>query len=59
MSPRRWLTMSQRAWRIVGVEDRMLLLDSFGEQTQVDLSKAKWEKHTEKAVEALMATSRH
>ena len=44
-----WLTMSQRAWRIVAVEDRTLLLDSFGEQTQVDLSRAKWEKYCEKA----------
>ena len=49
-----WLTMSQRAWRIIAVEDRMLLLDSFGEQTQVDLSRAKWEKYCEKAVEVLM-----
>ena len=50
-----WLIMSQRAWRITGVEDKTMILDSFGEQTQVDLSRAKWEKHTEKAVEALMA----
>ena len=40
---------SQRAWRIVAVEDRTLLLDSFGEQTQVDLSRAKWGKYCEKA----------
>ena len=50
-----WLIMSQRAWRIVAIEDRMLILDSFGEQTQVDLSRAKWEKYTEKAVEVLNA----
>ena len=50
-----WLTMSQRAWRIVAVEDRTLLLDSFGEQTQVDLSRAKWEKYCEKACEVLEA----
>jgi hypothetical protein len=50
-----WLTMSQRAWRVVAIEDKTMILDSFGEQTQVDLSRAKWEKHTDKAVEALMA----
>jgi hypothetical protein len=32
-----------------------LLLDSFGEQTQVDLSRAKWEKYCEKACEVLEA----
>ena len=50
-----WLTMSQRAWRIVTVESRVLFLESFGEQTQVDLSRAKWEKYIEKAVEVLDA----
>ena len=50
-----WLVMSQRAWRIIAIEDRMLILDSFGEQTQVDLNRAKWEKYTEKAAEALNA----
>lgn len=50
-----WLIMSQRAWRIVTVEDRMMVLDSFGESTQIDLTRAKWGKYTEKAVEALMA----
>ena len=50
-----WITMSQRAWRIVAVEDRTLLLDSFGEQTQVDLSRAKWGKYCEKACEVLEA----
>jgi hypothetical protein len=50
-----WLIMSSRSWRIVTIEDRMMILDSFGDKTQVDLSRAKWEKYTEKAVEALMA----
>lgn len=50
-----WLVMSQRAWRIVAIEDRMMIFDSFGEQTQVDLNRAKWEKYTEKAVEVLNA----
>jgi hypothetical protein len=50
-----WLIMSQRSWRIVALESRTLFLESFGEKTQVDLSRAKWEKYTEKAVEALMA----
>jgi hypothetical protein len=50
-----WLTMSQRAWRIVAIESRVLFLESFGEQTQVDLSRAKWGKYCEKAAEALEA----
>ena len=50
-----WLTMSQRAWRIVAVESRVLFLESFGEQTQVDLARAKWEKYCEKAAEVLEA----
>ena len=44
-----WLTMSQRAWRIIAVESRVLFLESFGEQTQVDLSRARWEKYCGKS----------
>ena len=53
-----WLTMSQRAWRIIAVEDKMLLLESyFGEQTQVDLAVARQVGKilAEKAAEALSA----
>jgi hypothetical protein len=50
-----WLIMSQRAWRIQTIEDRMMVLDSFGESTQVDMSRAKWDKYIEKAVEAMNA----
>lgn len=50
-----WMIMSQRAWRVVGIEDKTLLLNSFGEEEQVNLSRAKWEKYLDKAVEALMA----
>ena len=50
-----WVTMSQRAWRIIAVESRVLFLESFGEQTQVDLARAKWEKYCEKAAEVLEA----
>ena len=52
-----WINMSQRAWRIIAIESRVMFLESFGEQTQVDLSKAKWEKWTEKALEVLNARS--
>jgi hypothetical protein len=44
-----WLIIDQRAWRIVDAEDRTLMLDSFGEQMQIDLNKAKWEKYNEAA----------
>lgn len=50
-----WLQIAGRAWRIVGVESRMLLLDSFGESKQIDLNKAKWEKYTEAALAAMAA----
>lgn len=50
-----WITMSQRAWRIVTIEDRIMLCDSFGEQTQIDLATAKWGKYLDKAVEAMEA----
>ena len=48
-----WLSISGRAWRIVGIEDHMLFLNGFGEEKQIDLNKAKWEKHTEAAVAVL------
>ena len=51
-----WINMSQRAWRIISVESRVMFLESFGEQTQIDMTKAKWEKWTEKALEVLNAT---
>jgi len=52
-----WLTMSQRAWRIITIESQVMFLESFGEQTQVDLvwAKPRWEKWVDKAVEAMEA----
>lgn len=49
-----WLQIAGRAWRIVAIEDRQLILDSFGEGKQIDLTTARWEKHTEAAVTLLM-----
>ena len=40
-----WLVTEGRAWSIVGIEDMTLFLDSFGEQRQIDLSRAKWENY--------------
>ncbi len=57
-----WLSISSRAWRILGIEDQMLFLNSFGEEKQIDLNRAKWEKYTEAAVavlEAMRANRRH
>ena len=42
-----WLVTEGRAWRVVGIEDMTLHLDSFGEPRQIDLSKAKWDKYCE------------
>jgi len=50
-----WLIIEQRAWRIVAVEDRMLILDSFGESKVLDLNKTKWEKCNEAATKWLQA----
>ena len=50
-----WLQIAGRAWRIVAIEDRMLILDSFGEDKQIDLNKAKWDKYLEAALAALDA----
>jgi hypothetical protein len=50
-----WLVTEGRAWRIVGIEDMTLFLDSFGEPRQVDLAKAKWNKYCEGHAAALEA----
>jgi hypothetical protein len=50
-----WLQIAGRAWRIVAIEDKTLILDSFGEQKQIDLSRAKWTAYTEAALAALRA----
>ena len=39
--------MSQgREWRIVGIEDRTMILKSDGEEWQINLTKAKWNDYT-------------
>jgi hypothetical protein len=48
-----WLQVAGRAWRIVGIEDRMLILDSFGEGKQIDLNRARWDNYTEAAAQML------
>ena len=48
-----WLISQDRAWRILGVEDGMLMLNSFGEEWQIDLGRAKWGGYVEKAAAAL------
>jgi hypothetical protein len=42
-----WLVTEGRSWRILGIEDKTMFLDSFGELRQIDLAKAKWEKYVE------------
>jgi hypothetical protein len=48
-----WLISQDRAWRILGVEDGMLMLNSFGDEWQIDLGRAKWAGYVEKAAAAL------
>ena len=40
-----WFVSEARAWRILGIEDKMLMLNSFGDEKQIDLSRAKWENY--------------
>jgi hypothetical protein len=48
-----WLQIAGRAWRIVAIEDKMLILDSFGEDKQIDLNRARWEANTNAALAAM------
>jgi hypothetical protein len=48
-----WLQISGRAWRITAIEDRMLVLDSFGEDKQIDLNRARWTNYVESALAVL------
>jgi hypothetical protein len=50
-----WLQIAGRMWRIMAIEDRILILDSFGEDKQIDLSTAKWENYLKNATAALDA----
>jgi hypothetical protein len=50
-----WLVTEGRAWRILGIEDKTLFLDSFGETRQIDLARAKWDKYCEAAAAVLEA----
>lgn len=52
-----WLQIAGRAWRIIAIEDHILILDSFGEAKQIDLTSAKWEKHNQAAIDLLKSQS--
>jgi hypothetical protein len=53
-----WLSINQEQWRIVGIDDRMLLLEKWFEdkpQTmQIDLNRARWEKYIQSATAILV-----
>jgi hypothetical protein len=59
-----WLSIAGEQWRIVAIEDRILILekmtfdDSKPETRQIDLNRADWTKHTEAAVAVLEAMKR-
>ena len=50
-----WFVSQGRTWRVLGIEDHMLMLNSFGDEKQIDLSRAKWDKYCEAAAAALKA----
>jgi hypothetical protein len=57
-----WLSIAGEQWRITAVENRMLILERFmgddsrPETKQIDLTKAKWAKHTDAALKAMGAS---
>ena len=40
-----WFVSEGRAWRILGIEDKLLCLNSFGDEKQIDLTRAKWDSY--------------
>ncbi len=51
-----WFVSEGRAWRVLGIEDKMLFLNSFGEERQIALEPAsKWTKYCEQHAAALEA----
>ena len=42
-----WFVSEGRSWRILGIEDKLLCLNSFGEEKQIDLTRAKWDSYCE------------
>ena len=40
-----WLVTEGRAWRIVAIESKTMVLDSFGEPKQIDLTRVKWNRY--------------
>ena len=49
-----WFLSKGRAWRVWGILDGWLIVNSFGEEWHIDLKKAKWESYVEQAAAALM-----
>lgn len=50
-----WLQIASEQWRIVGIEDKTLMLQKMFETEgkQIDLNKAKWDKYIEAATAVL------
>ena len=49
-----WLVSSDaRAWRVVAIEDKTMILDSFGEAKQLDITRTPWVQVIERAVAVL------
>ena len=53
-----WFVSEGRAWRILGIEDKMLCLNSFGDEKQIDLTRAKWDSYCEHHAAVLEAMRR-
>ena len=51
-----WFVSEGRAWRVLGIEDGMLMLNSFGDERQITLApRSKWVKYCEQHAAVLEA----
>ena len=48
-----WLRSKDRSWRILGVQDGVMMLNSYGEEWEINLKRAKWDDYVIAAAAAL------
>ena len=48
-----WLRSKDRSWRILGVRDGVMMLNSYGEEWEINLKRAKWDDYVIAAAAAL------
>jgi hypothetical protein len=48
-----WIVSKGRAWRIIDMKDQIMLLNSFGDKWEINLSRANWDAYVAGASAAL------